>query len=169
MNNKGLTLIELVIAVFVISVGVVGSFSVLQKVIISTSISSTRLVASYLAQEGIEIVRNIRDTNWVEGDFWLDDLNAGDCSVAGPGCEADYNFQRLEACSSQPGGQCRYLRIENGGFYNYGVGRETTYKRKIFIVNGTDFIKITIQVDWEESGRPHTISVQENLYNWYAP
>ena len=75
-NNKGLTLIELVIAIFVISIGVVGTFGVLQKIVVSTSLSSSKLVAAYLAQEGIEIVRNIRDTNWVEGEAWDNDISS---------------------------------------------------------------------------------------------
>ena len=63
--SKGFTLIELVISIFVMSVGLVGVFGAFSVISILTSDSANRLAGSYLAQEGVEIVRNIRDNNWL--------------------------------------------------------------------------------------------------------
>jgi len=61
----GFTILELIVAIFVMTVGVLGAYAVVQQIIVYNSISSSRLTAAYLAQEGIELVRNIRDTNWL--------------------------------------------------------------------------------------------------------
>ena len=78
--KKGFTMLEVIFAIFVILVGVLGSYTVIQKTISYTYQSSLRLTAAYLAQEGIEVVRNIRDANWVQGEAWDIDLKIGRAS-----------------------------------------------------------------------------------------
>jgi len=164
MKNKGLTLIELMIATFVIVIGVVGSFSVLQKVIMSTTLSSSRLVAAYLAQEGIEVVRNIRDTNWVEGEDWDNDISY----VAGSKY-LDYrsvSYPDSANCSSK-----NYLKYNQAsGFYECSINGN--FQRTISVESiggGEEGIKVLVKVEWEELGSVHEVSAQENLYNWYNP
>ncbi|MBI2041809.1 MAG: prepilin-type N-terminal cleavage/methylation domain-containing protein [Candidatus Nealsonbacteria bacterium] len=64
-NKKGFTLIEAVLSTFILSVGVLAIFGVIQMIVSFTSGISSRLQATYLAQEGIENIRNIRDSNWL--------------------------------------------------------------------------------------------------------
>ena len=66
MNKKGFTLLEVITAIFILTVGVGGALSLMNQTLSTASIIEQRLIASYLAQEGIEIVRNIRDTNWLQ-------------------------------------------------------------------------------------------------------
>lgn len=157
-------MLETLTAIFVFSAGILGVFAVVQLVISATSISSSRLVASYLAQEGIEIVRNIRDSNWLEQR--ADPIIAWDRNLSCPflPCqwEADYNDQFLLTYGGQ------YLKYD-GEFYNYSFGEETRFQRKITITKNPeelDILKVWVQVFWEERGRSHEIMVQENLYNW---
>ena len=56
MSNKAFTLIEIVVAMFLLTVGTVGAFSLIQKTIAFTSIYSSQLQATYLVQEGMEII-----------------------------------------------------------------------------------------------------------------
>lgn len=155
--NKGFTLIEVMIAIFVMAVGIVGALSLIQQTIAFAALSSSRLVASYLAQEGIEIVRNIRDGNWLEENpLWTDGIGNGIW-------EGDYTMtQNLEPWNS-PG---RYLKIDNG-FYKYSPsGSQTKFKRKITIVDGTDTLKVSVLVEWQQIGKTHQVTAQEYLYNW---
>jgi prepilin-type N-terminal cleavage/methylation domain-containing protein len=85
-NNKGFTLIEVVMATFIIAVGTLGVFGLLQRTISANSATSSRMAASYLAQEGIENVRNQRDSNWLKqrsdpGLAWDDGIVSGDWSA----------------------------------------------------------------------------------------
>jgi Tfp pilus assembly protein PilV len=165
MLNKSFTLIEVLIAVTLITAGVVGAFSIVQKVVGFTSSSSFRLTAAYLSQEGIEIVKNIRDTNWLEGAAWDDGLTS--CNIS-PFCEVDYtNTQFLDPYAD------RFLKISpdpllNKEFYTYsGTGAETRFKREIIITpEGSDILHISVTVSWSERTRQHEISVQQDLYNY---
>lgn len=174
--KNGFTIIELIISIFILSVAIVGIFSAFSVIKILTYDTADRLTATYLAQEGMEIVRNIRDTNWLNMDFcaatpsdsrctpnlpaWVDGL--GSCTN---GCEADYRTgtgqQDSSSVMTQWTSSGRYLKINlppNGsGFYNYTSGAQTKFKRKITIASITDvdgltdhIIKVTVQVSWDK-------------------
>lgn len=156
-KHKGFTLIEVLAAVLLIVIGALGAFSLVQQVVSFISISSSRLTAAYLSLEGVEIVRNIRDGNYLSGLAWDEGILEGDQ-------EADYQSQSL---SPFDGG--RFLNIEDAdGFYGYSPGTPTPFKRKIIIDKSeSDTIKIEVQVSWDERGRTHQFSVRENLYKWF--
>ena len=78
LNKNSFTLIETLVAISLLTVGTVGAFTLIQKTIAFTSVVSSQLQASYLSQEGIEIVRNIRDTNYLKGENWNEGLPQGD-------------------------------------------------------------------------------------------
>jgi len=154
--KKGFTLLEVLISLAIITIGIVGVFALIQQTVSLLPVSEQRLTASYLAQEGMEIVRNLRDANIVKGQDWNLDL-----TNCGTGCEADYLSPSLTAWSS------RYL-LDNGTFYNYSSGNSTLYQRKITIdSSATDVLKTTIEVFWQEKTRSHSIKAREDIYNWY--
>ncbi len=164
-QEKGFTLIEVTVAVVILVVGIVGIYTTFLRIVILTSGISNRLVAAYLAQEGIEIVRNIRDTNWVEG---VVSWNEGLTTCSG-GCEADYKTGTPEEetpLGSYDGGN--YLNIDSNNFYSYSIGDQAKYKRKITIEEiDIDTLKVTVWVDWEEKGKPYDFEAEEYIYNYW--
>jgi prepilin-type N-terminal cleavage/methylation domain-containing protein len=172
MKNRAFTLIEVITAIFVLLVGILGAFAVTRQIISYISFSNSKLSAAYLAQEGIEIVRNIRDTNWFQGENnWDDGLRDGDW-------EADYTTTTFSGthydnCSPASGHNCdRYdgdvLNVDGRGFYGYGAGVLTEFTRKITITSvESDTLEISVLVEWKEGGKTNKITVRENLYNYY--
>ena len=63
------TLIEVVIALFVVALGATTGTSLIITALQSNSFSRDNLIALNLATEGIEAMRNIRDTNWLRFGF----------------------------------------------------------------------------------------------------
>jgi len=127
-TKRGFTILEVLITMLVITIGGLATYAMVQQIIFSTFSSSYRLTAAYLAKEGIETVRNTRDTNWIEAENWDNGLTSTDWEV------------------------CVLPK----------------YERKITITSdGPDKLEVVIEVKWEERGNTHTITVQENLYNWY--
>ncbi len=179
MLSKGFTLLEVIAAIFLLTTGVIGILSLISQTIVSTQITSSRLVASYLAQEGIEIVKNLRDTNFLkinkgETINWYDNILC--CSIPpcdwsqNYTCEGDYNDQNLTLF------QDRKLKI-SGNFYQYsGLGTETPFKRKITIFNIQDLsnppdgipdkMKVQVEISWTERLRTYQVTAQENIYKW---
>jgi prepilin-type N-terminal cleavage/methylation domain-containing protein len=66
-NKKAFTLLEIIIVIYIISLGLVGVMSLFLQTIKVQNINKNKLIASQLAQEGIETIRNIRDENWILG------------------------------------------------------------------------------------------------------
>jgi len=160
MLSKSFTLIETAVAIFVLTVGILTVSSLISYLLSISSIASQKLIASYLAQEGIEIVRNIRDTNLLNNDRnWDYGLNDGDW-------QGDYNDSSLTRHDAS------FLNLENSGFYGYDDGAQTPFKRRIHIGEIVDQkgekigIKVEVEVSWRERGRTHSVKAQENLYNW---
>ena len=149
---------EAIVAIFVITAGIVGVLALVTQTISSATFSKDKLTAAYLAQEGIEIVRNIRDTNWLQGLSWNNGLGV---SVY----EADYKASSLSFFSGNP------LNLETlTGYYGYGAGDATKFTRKITINDGPvsgSSLNIKVEVSWQEKGTSHKVEAQENLYNWY--
>ena len=164
-NLGGFTLLEVMVAIFVITVGVAGAMTILQMTVFLASISSSRLTATYLAQEGIEIVRNVRDTNWLEARTVANDWDEGLTNCSG-GCIADYTYSsQLDPILLAYAGQ--FLNIDGNGFYSYSPDTPTKFQRKIIIQKPNfDRLDVAVQIIWSEKGKPYNFSAQENLYNW---
>lgn len=162
--KKGFTLLEVIVAIFIMIIGVVGVFVMVEKTASLSSVSSLRFQAALLAGEGIELVRNIRDSNWLEQHYkdpdspdipW--DRGLTGCET---GCEGDYNDTALSSYLD------RYLRL-NSGFYNYDSGENTRFKRKIIIQKPSpDILSVKVEVFWSDRGIPYSFSARADLYQW---
>ena len=73
-KNKGLTIIELIITIFVLIIGILGVYNVINQPILQTRRAMIQLTASYFAQEKIEEIRNKRDQNWILGLNWANGI-----------------------------------------------------------------------------------------------
>ena len=143
-SKNGFTLVELLIAIFIITIGIMGIYLAIPRILSSASLNATQFLASYLAQEGFEIVRNIRDTNWLQGKNWKEGLGNGDYIV-------QYNDSSLRDFGDI------FLKIddreESKGFYNCESGMESRFKRKITISSeGSDKLNITVEITWPGKG-----------------
>lgn len=163
-------MIEVMGAIFIITVGIVGVANMLPSFISMATANSSQLVASYLAQEGVEIIRNIRDGNWLEQDAWDEGLT-GCPSPAG--CEVDHTVLGMENPTLSTY-QDRYLYVDGtNNLYRY-IGSpgpsdsRTKFKRRITIASGGGgtFLDVSVDVFWQEKGRTYHALARESLYNW---
>jgi len=164
-SQKAFTMIEMIAAIFVVNLGIMAVFSLLIQSTTFINNTASNLTATYLAQEGIEIVRNIRDSNFLkmnqgEEASWNDNL-----SVGADYYNFDYRSQSIPDnvnCSGQI-----YLQISNG-YYACSPNPAVKFQRKIRInqISG-DKMEVLVEVLWTERGKNHNVSVQETLYRWY--
>ena len=171
-RKRGFTIIELVVAIFIITIGLVAAASLMSYSISAVIIGKSQIIATDLAQEGLEVVRNIRDNNWhciadsdcslTGGDDWKDGLDG--CSA---GCRVIYSSASLLFLAGNP-----VLKINDDGYYQYALGDNTRFYRKITITDNpdgdpaTDDIKVTSEVSFSERGRSYSVSAEDRLYDW---
>lgn len=102
MKKNGFTLLEVVFGIFILTLSAFASSNLIQSTIVSTTLNKQKLTAYYMAQEGIEVVRNQRDSNWLEqraepGVSWTDDiLSETNLRIVSP-CDfyGDVNFDGI--------------------------------------------------------------------------
>ena len=152
--KKGFTLLETVIAIGILIIGTLMVYGATARILSQAQEEKTEFVASYLAQEGIEVVRNLRDTNWVSGAAdWKEGLGADTY-------RAQYNSSSLLAFQDVP------LKLDASHLYNYDSGTDTLFRRKITLsVPAVDILKVTAEVSWPGQNSP--LKAEEFLYNWY--
>ena len=73
-KSRGLTLMETLVAIGILSVAISGPLMLSARGLIFAKYAKDQIIAFYLAQEAVEIVRNIRDGNLKAGGNWLDGL-----------------------------------------------------------------------------------------------
>src|SRR3989344_4652981 len=62
LSGSGFTLVEMLVAISIFTVALVGIMFILGSGIADTNYAKRKMVATYLAQEGIEYIRNMRDS-----------------------------------------------------------------------------------------------------------
>lgn len=65
LNSKGETLAETIIALSILAIGITVASTTILNSIRNLTNAKDRVIAINIAREGIEAVRNIRDTNWL--------------------------------------------------------------------------------------------------------
>ncbi len=81
-NNKGFSLLETIVAVSILMITIVGPLSLASKGIVYSNYVKDEITGFYLAQEAMESIRNIRDTNIRNNRPWLKDIadtSTNDC------------------------------------------------------------------------------------------
>jgi len=80
-NKDGFSIIEVIVAVGIITVGIIPIISLFTQNLNNEIKNENMLIASYLANESIEIVRQERDDNWTAGDDWMTNITADGSKV----------------------------------------------------------------------------------------
>ena len=192
-DRRGSTLSELITAIFMLSLALVSALAFTTINFKNEAVGASRLVASNLAREGVELARNIRDTNWIKGDPFAKNLNEGTnklCVIIPP---------TLDRFSSQACGEHLmgdepfriYQDLQKGTYVQASVSatdKGTGFYRTITMMpictkNDTNSIptdtpseqcsfdeitglQVVSDVHWIQSGIEYNVLMTEQLYNW---
>ena len=162
-NNKGFTLIEVLVAVFVLSLAITGMMSVLSRGLTNIDNAKNKIIATYLAQEGIESILNTRDAYVIGGYSW-NTFRSNLITLCGNsnGCYIDLGIMDMYK-DNDPN---KYkLYINNGGYSTDVSSNYSGFKRKITAQQKTlDEVSVSSTVSWNNDTQ--TVTFSEHLFNW---
>ncbi|MGB2762764.1 MAG: prepilin-type N-terminal cleavage/methylation domain-containing protein [Minisyncoccales bacterium] len=171
--KNGFSLLEVLVAITVITVGLVGVTGLILYNISISRVSPDRIIAVNLAQEGIEVVKNIRDSNWLAGNDFDEGIkgigNEQACITEGTGGIIQYIIPPpLDVWDC--GSDCQ-VYFKNNEYVHDVTGNLTKFSRLIkldkVIIAPDHYIKVTSEVGWtDRSGNPHTVTLEDHLYDW---
>lgn len=162
-NKLGISIEEVVVSITVIVVGMIGVLSLVTQNIEVQYINKNVLMASGLAQEGLELVRNIRDLNWLtSGKSWKQDI-LGDGTYT-----IDYeglNSINMTVNSLDESGARLY--IDNYGFYTHAAtATSTSFYRLVTVEDKTDYLDVKCTIRWKDGTQNHNYTAETYLYDW---
>jgi len=193
-KNKGFTLIETMIAVFVLAIAMNGLLGLISSSLFSARYAKNDIVANYLIQETIDYIRNDRDTIAFQkmndiGGGWNSFLSKYGYSTASlcfsaEGCEiepANISSDNINVCNTPSSANfgtidCKILDYDenasNRSFYTYqGGGKPSNFKRRVIMsinptINNSDELDIKVTVEWLNSNVVRSRSSSVSLLNW---
>lgn len=161
-TKRGFTLVETLVSLFIFSLSITAIIVITGQGVSDTTIAKNKITAVALAQEGIEVIRNIRDTYSLSesspGAGWINFINNVQNSCTKPdGCFIEdiisyTDSPIVNSCNTVGGGSdfpsgCPFIEREKlssdlsntivgtFGFYQYNstVATESPFQRSIFI------------------------------------
>lgn len=155
-NQKGLTILDVLVAVFIIAVGLAAVLALLNYTLRAAQTSKMGLIASGLAQEGVEIVRSVRDAQ-ADWTGWFASPLAGDWQVA-----YDSSSFSIPDNTSAP------LKYDAAtGLYQYATGSNTLFYRKVSISKiSSDQLKVIVDIKWTLGSMERHLIVEDRLWRW---
>lgn len=176
-SQSGFTLIETLVAISILMVAITGPLVVASQVLNYSYFARDQITAFYLAQDAIEYIHNVRDSNALvnlqnaEQVSWLTNLNS--CLVQNGMCRFDSNLSpdALGNIVGCPAEGCAPLNYDSStGLYAYGGGDVSKFTREINIIE-TDADReasITVTIKWNTGSLTgKSISVNEHIFNWH--
>ena len=168
--KKGFTIIESLVAIVVMVMATIGAMSAVQFGLSSYIFSKDQVSAFYLAQEGFEQIRNMRDVNRLNGRHWLTGLalNSSDPCFFGQACiVSPVETLLAERCSTPS--TCPRVRYQpSSGFFGYNPSwTASNFTRSIeFASVNANEVSVTVTVTWSKGLINRQFKARENLFNW---
>lgn len=168
-ERGGFTLLETIVALALIVSAMAGPFTLATRGVFAAKFSRSKVVALNLGQEGIELIRHMREGNVLGGFDWR--------GLSGP-CPArcmrlsDGAYQpdvyTAAAGSTPPLSTGSPMRFDDSaGLYSQVSGTATPFTRVVSIATpAADQMRVTATVTWTESNIQRQVRLETVLYNW---
>ncbi|MCL5011888.1 MAG: hypothetical protein M1320_00480 [Patescibacteria group bacterium] len=164
--RAGQILIEVMIAISMSIVSLMGFFGLLRASFQLTRVTSENYIATHLAVEGVEIVANIMQRNYI--DTIRTGSNLFNANMTQGSWEIDYNTQQIDFSTSRVTN--KPLNFD-GAHYVYGTGSPTQFYRVVDIgfepASAPTQVSVTSTVFVDSPTNQPIANVHDVFYYWW--
>ncbi len=164
-NNKGFTIVETLVAITILMIAIAGPLTTAFRGLTAAVYARDQVTASYLAQDAMEYVKNVRDNNWKEKPpkYWLNGFD--NCSSYNSACYVSTLNGDINLCSLVD--EC-YLSVNENGYRQSSSGnKKTQFTRKFYITptSNPDEVTATVVVAWKNGTVSNAVTLSSQLFN----
>lgn len=155
-------------------IAIAGPLTIVNKSLRAAMEAQDQVTASYLAQDAVEYIKNVKDNNMINNRTWLDklsqciDTDSGYCSVntltGNPNASGPALNAGIAPCISS----CR-LYLSSSGYSPDNTGTATKYSRYFYIVpnknNPSGEVKIVVIVKWMNGSLESVVTYENEIFN----
>ncbi|MDP3696477.1 MAG: prepilin-type N-terminal cleavage/methylation domain-containing protein [Candidatus Taylorbacteria bacterium] len=170
-GQAGLTLVEALVTLVVLSLGLIPALAIVSSSVRIAALIENNLIAANLAQEGVEIIRSLRDANWfaVPARSFDNGLVIGSVGQWRVEWNTNWATNPPQAAGTNPP-----LKLDSvTGTYTYAscpTCADTGFKRHVTVTKTTDpcgcKLIVVSRVDWTQHRSTRTINVESHLFDW---
>lgn len=188
-TQHGFTLVETLIAVAILMIAIAGPLTIAHKGLLSAVYANDQITASYLAQDAIEYLKNIKDNNMIQGVEWLRGLQVCNrtnvCTVdtflASPsdptvysagtppfGISTPITVSLVDGIPSCDITACILEKDAYGYHHPPSGGTPTHYKRYFYVdyfLDSTKQAKIVVIVKWKTGTIENIMTYENDIFN----
>ena len=167
--RAGFTLVETLVAISLLAIAIVAPMSLTTQSLVGAYYARDQVTAFFLAQEAIEGVRSVRDSNVLTTALGTPtDLMSG---IPASGAPFTVDAHTVPVTMTVCSGTCPPIQTD-GELYGYQNGwSDTNFTRSVTATyvpsTSNNEIKISVTVVWQTAAlQQRTFTLSENLYRW---
>lgn len=171
-KQEAFTLIETLVAVSILLIAIIGPISLIGDALHRIYYAKDEMIAINLAQEGVEAVRRVRDTNMLGGGTspgnWLADLGNGDY-IVDVGNIAGTASSFLAPCGGCAGLPQPVYFDTTTGLYRQGSVYDPTQFSRVVTISGSGVSErmVTATVTWRTGGGTGSVSAWGYIFKTF--
>ena len=176
-RSDGFTLTEVMIGMSILTIAIVSSTNLVIGLMQANSNNVKTLQAYYLAQEGIELVRNVRDTNWLHNSNWLDGLEDDEFFIGrkdmGPVSptfdgKRDALIDAYGPWDIQGDGEIVSFidEVDGTDFTRTMIIEDAPACDEEFVATDCDYKLVTAEITWKDGSKDRDFTLDTILTNW---
>ncbi len=171
---QGFTIVETLVAITILMIAIAGPLVIASKGLMASLHARDQMIASYLAQETMEFIKNKRDNNMFNDPNpmnWLTDIS--DCASDNH-CDASaLSNSVVKPCEGYDGGCQVYLT--DYGYTTADSGASTAFTRYFYfetptgdaIDSNTKEVRAVVEVQWYQGTVSNTTKLRSQLTRSY--
>lgn len=172
---SGFVLVEVIASIAILMLAIPAALTIASKSIFLAGYSKDQVVATYLSEEGIEIIRNKRDENMLGGIPWSNGFDSPSDCESPQRCRVDYGVSSPDPLIDKCTGGCSLvLSVDtvSGAYAHQPVGgtwASTPFSRYVQTDNipgVPNEIRVKSVVTYLSHGISKTVTMTENLTSW---